>query len=117
MLEAVLDEWAALQPGWDEENSPAIPKENLVKLMWVLAELERLALPAPEPFIAGDGEIGLQYRTQNDQSYADICILADHSMLSFAIQDGEVRARVNKTIDTVVMSDLDGFFDVARLIK
>lgn len=79
---AAIERWSGLEDGWDEEGSPAPSKAQLDAGRSLLQQVEAWAIPAPTPYIAGDGEFGFRWR--KGDGFASASFLPDGEILLFS---------------------------------
>ena len=93
--------WAALPAGWDGRGGYAPPREVVNAALDVAVALQAANVPAPEPFVAGDGEVGFRWRRGG--RVASVCFLDDGCIVAYVpSEDGREPFR----LDTAV-ADLD----------
>jgi hypothetical protein len=102
-----LTSWAALPDDWDGEDGTAPSSkvtDNASDFLW---RAEIAGAPLPEPYVAGDGEVG--YRWRSSDSFASASFLPDGHIAAFARSPN----RPNYRLDEPYAADLGlgGFFE------
>lgn len=81
-----IGRWSALKDGWDEEDAPAPSQSQLELSRTLLDRISAWAIPAPAPYIAGDGEFGFRWR--KGDGFASASFLPSGEILLFVRAPG-----------------------------
>ncbi len=80
-INLIIDEWAALEAGWDDSDTPALDSEAIEAIKFFVKRAKIETLPKPNPYIAGDGEFGFTWNVRGNR--ASLSFLADGDCLAY----------------------------------
>ena len=91
-INLIIDEWAALEAGWDDSDTPALDSEAIEAIKFFVKRAKIETLPKPDPYIAGDGEFGFTWNVRGNR--ASLSFLADGDCLAYVSRKGDEPLRL-----------------------
>jgi hypothetical protein len=91
-INLIIDEWAALEAGWDDDHTPAPDPEAIEAIKFFVKRAKTETLPKPDPYIAGDGEFGFTWNVRGNR--ASLSFLADGDCLAYVSQKDDEPLRL-----------------------
>ena len=111
-VQAKIEAWSKLPDDWDGNDGQAPAGFVIDHAVMVLSLLQVHKIPAPSPYVAGDGEVG--FRWQTDRGFASISFLSDKHLVGFVRAKGQAPFRLDEQVTDLAPIAL--LIDQVRLV-